>query len=142
MSYAFAASRAVDLRAPDGAGGMRPQTPEPRLRFWIRTRRALPDDPLLHAAAFAYLSDWWLNFPAAGAHVRATAEAGRRLYVASLNHAIWWHRPLRADEWLHFDSVSPSAAAGRGLTIGRIHDRAGRLVASATQECLMVTRDE
>jgi acyl-CoA thioesterase-2 len=60
--------------------------------------------------------------------------------VASLNHAIWWHRPFRADEWLHFDCVSPAAADGRGLTLARIHDRHGRMVASATQECLMAPR--
>ena len=62
------------------------------------------------------------------------------LYVASLNHAIWLHRPLRADDWLHFDSRSPSAASARGLSVARVHDRAGRLVASATQECLMAPR--
>ena len=65
---------------------------------------------------------------------------GGGLYVASLNHAIWLHRPLRADEWLHFDSTSPAAASGRGLSIARVHDRQGLLLASATQECLMAPR--
>jgi acyl-CoA thioesterase-2 len=122
--------------APDG---LRLELPTPRLRFWVRTRSRLPDDPVLHAAVFAYLSDWWLNYPASGGH-QAEAEALGGLYVASLNHALWLHHPPRVDEWLHFDSVSPAAASGRGLSIARVHDRAGRLVASCTQECLMVPR--
>ena len=67
---------------------------------------------------------------------------GAEIYVASLNHAIWWHRPLRADDWLLFDCISPSGAIGRGLSIGRVYDRAGRLVASATQECLLAPMGE
>ena len=93
--------------------------------------------PALHAAAFAYLSDYWINFAACIAHVGAIADRGAKLYVASLNHAIWFHRPLRADYWLLFDCVSPSGAFGRGLTIARVYSRAGDLVASATQECLL-----
>ena len=81
-----------------------------------------------------------LNFPAIGGH-QPEAEAQGGLYVASLNHALWLHCPLRADEWLHFDSVSPAAGSGRGLSIARVHDRQGRLVASATQECLMAPRE-
>ena len=107
------------------------------MRFWIRLRQTLGESPALHAAAFAYLSDYWINFAACIAHVRAMSERGGTLYVASLNHAIWFHRPLRADEWLLFDCVSPSGAFGRGLTIARVYSRAGVLVASATQECLL-----
>ena len=107
------------------------------MRFWIRLRRKLGDDPALHAAAFAYLSDYWINFAACIGHVRAVSDSGARLYVASLNHAIWFHRPLRADEWHLFDCVSPSGAFGRGLAIARVYSRAGVLVASASQECLL-----
>ena len=57
------------------------------------------DDPALHAAAFAYISDYWINFVACIAHVRPAAEAGGKLYVASLNHALWLHVPFRADQW-------------------------------------------
>ena len=101
--------------------------------------QALDDDPAQHAAAFAYLSDWWLNFPASGGYIDAL-DGTPGLYIASLNHAIWLHRPFRADEWLHVESISPAAAGGRGLSVARVHDRAGRLVASATQECLMAPR--
>ena len=92
-----------------------------------------------HAAAFAYLLDWWLNYAAIGGHVQALLDRDESLYVASLHHAIWYHRPLRADEWLHFDCTSPSASDGRGLSIAPVHDRTGRVVASATQECLMAS---
>ena len=137
LGYKFRESELVDLRIADLTEGAMSRQPTPQLRFWIKTRRSLPDDPLLHAAAFAYLSDWWLNFSAAGVHIPQLIAAERSLYVASLNHSIWFHRPLRADQWLHFDTVSPSAAAGRGFTTGRVHDRDGRLVASVAQESLM-----
>jgi acyl-CoA thioesterase-2 len=97
----------------------------------------MSDEAALHAAAFAYLSDYWINFAACIAHVRGMAEANVKLYVASLNHAIWFHRPLRADQWLLFDCVSPSGAFGRGLAVARIYARSGEMVASATQECLL-----
>jgi acyl-CoA thioesterase-2 len=139
--YRFWVKEAIDFRFASPPAGLRLDAHEPRLRYWIRLRHRLGDDPHLHAAAFAYLTDWWFNYPSLGAHVQPLLDAGRRLYVASLNHAIWQHRPLRADAWLHFDLTSPSAAAGRSLTIARVHDRAGRLVASATQESLMAPRE-
>lgn len=139
VGYEIGIKPLLDFRLSAPPERLRLALPEPRLRFWVKTRERLPDDPALHAAVFAYLSDWWLNYPATGGH-QSEAESLGGLYVASLNHAIWLHRPLRADEWLHFDSVSPSAAAGRGLSIARVHDRHGTLVASATQECLMAPR--
>lgn len=140
VGYPFEMKPALDFRLAAPPPGLALPLPEPRVAFWIRARRRLGDDPALHAAVFAYLSDWWLNYPASGGH-QAEALALGGLYVASLNHAIWLHRPLRADEWLYFDSVSPAASAGRGLSIARVHDRQGQLVASATQECLMVPRE-
>jgi acyl-CoA thioesterase-2 len=131
----------LDLRWPDPPKGMKLDLPEPHLRFWVKVRNPLPDDPHLHAAAFAYLSDWWFNYVTVGGHVQELLDSNSSLYCASLNHALWLHRPVRADEWLHFYCVSPCAADGRGLSIARVHDRAGRLVAGATQECLMALRE-
>ena len=139
VGYEIAIKPVIDFRFAAPPEHLRLSLPEPRMRFWVKTRERLPDDPALHAAVFAYLSDWWLNYPAAGGH-QPEAEARGGLYVASLNHAIWLHRPLRADEWLHFDSVSPAAASGRGLCVARVHGCHGTLVASATQECLMAPR--
>jgi acyl-CoA thioesterase-2 len=139
VGYLLRVKPVLDFRFAAPPDRLRLALPEPRLRFWVKVSERLPDDPSLHAAAFAYLSDWWLNFPASGGH-QAEAEALGGLYVASLNHALWLHRPLRADQWLHFDSASPVAANGRGLSIAQVHDRSGMLVASATQECVMAPR--
>jgi len=110
--------------------------------FWIRALRKLPADPCIRVAAFTYLSDRWLNYVSCASHVQSTLKAGRRLYVTSLNHASWLHRPASADGRLYFDCVSPSATVGRGLTIDRAFDRAGLLVASATQESLITILHE
>jgi acyl-CoA thioesterase-2 len=64
-----------------------------------------------------------------------------RLYIASLNNAIWLHRPVRADQWLHVDSTSPARAAGLGLSVGAVHDAQGSLLATITQHCLMAYAD-
>jgi acyl-CoA thioesterase-2 len=129
-------STALDLRVGDAAQGLGLKSPNAALSFWLRTREPLPDDPALHAAAFAYLSDWWLNFAAVGIHVPQLDRDGQRLHVASLNHAIWFHRPFRADQWLCFEVQSPCAGRGRGLSVAAVYDLDGVLVASATQESL------
>ncbi|MCC6246587.1 MAG: thioesterase family protein [Rubrivivax sp.] len=140
LSYELVVKPSLDFRLVAPPPLLQLALPEPRMRFWVRVRHRLPDDPALHAAAFAYLSDWWLNYPATGGH-QAEARARGGLYVASLNHALWLHRSPRADEWLHFDSVSPVARSGRGLSIAQVHDRQGRLVASATQQNVMAPRE-
>src|SRR5271166_5722348 len=137
LDYSYRPHVAIDFRAPYVEDLLRPNVDQPRMRFWIKMRSHLVDDPALHAAAFAYLSDYWINFAACIGHVRTMADADTRLYVASLNHAIWYQRALRADDWLLFDCVSPSGALGRGLSVGRVYDPAGGLVASAAQECLL-----
>ncbi len=137
LDYALRPHSAIDFRTPFVEDLLRADAREPRMRFFIRIRHRLADDARLHAAAFAYLSDYWINFVACIPHVQALTETRSRLYVASLNHAIWLHRPLRADEWLLFDCRNPSGAFGRGLSIARVFNLAGDLVASATQECLL-----
>lgn len=129
-------STALDLRVGDPAQGLGLDSPDAALSFWLRTREPLPDDAALHASAFAYLSDWWLNFAAVGIHVPQLDRDGERLHVASLNHGIWFHRPFRADQWLCFEVRSPCAARGRGLSVAAVYDAEGALVASATQESL------
>jgi acyl-CoA thioesterase-2 len=134
LGYAYREHPAIDMRLPFVEDVLRGDPQGPRVRFWIRVRRPLGDDPALHAAAFAYISDYWINFAACIAHV---SEAAPKLYVASLNHAIWLHAPFRADNWLLFDCVSPRGAHGRGLAMARIYVQSGEMVASATQECLL-----
>jgi acyl-CoA thioesterase II len=102
---------------------------------WMRTRGRLPDDPALHRAALAYLSDLTIQESVLRAHAVSWATPG--LKVASLDHAMWWHRPGRVDEWMLYLQESPSARGGRGLTNGRIYSREGVLIASVAQEIMV-----
>jgi acyl-CoA thioesterase-2 len=106
---------------------------------WMRMRAPLPDDPRLHRAALAYLSDMTIQESVLRAHGVAWAVPG--LKVASLDHAMWWHRFARVDEWLLYVQESPNARGGRGLATGRIHTRDGVLVASVAQEIMVRVPD-
>ena len=97
---------------------------------WFRSKRPLPDDQTFHICTLAYMSDMTLL------HSSLVPHPGHKVQMASLDHAMWFLRPFRADDWLLYDQVSPSAHAGRALTHGRIFDRAGNLVAMVTQEGL------
>ena len=99
---------------------------------WLRSTGRLPDDPPLHRAALAYASDYTILEPTWRRHGIAWATPG--LKAASLDHAMWWHRPMRVDEWLLYVQESTSAGGGRGLSLGRIYTRDGVLVASVAQE--------
>ncbi|GGR24223.1 acyl-CoA thioesterase [Agromyces mediolanus] len=104
----------------------------PRQAVWMRAFGRLPDDPNQHRAALAYASDYSILEPILRAHGVAWTTPG--LKIASLDHAMWWHRDARVDEWLLYTQESPSAAGGRGLSLGRIYTRDGVLVASVAQE--------
>lgn len=101
-------------------------------QVWLRHRDRLPDDPVLHICALAYMSDLTLLGSSWSAH---PAE-NDHLQVASLDHAMWFLRPFRADDWLLYDQSSPSAGAGRALTQGKIYARNGEMVAAVMQEGL------
>ena len=102
-------------------------------RVWFRYRHQLPDEPVFHICTLAYMSDMTLLGSAKVAHPDEDAQS------ASLDHAMWFLRPFRADEWLLYDQTSPSAGGGRALTQGRIYDRNGVMVAAVTQEGLART---
>ncbi|TDU03474.1 acyl-CoA thioesterase-2 [Streptomyces sp. 846.5] len=107
---------------------------EPRSAVWLRTNGRLSDDPLVHACAVTYASDITLLDT-----VRVPVEPlwGKRHFdMASLDHAMWFHRPFRADDWLLYQQESPVAVGGRGLARGQLFDRQGRLVVSVMQEGL------
>ncbi|MEA9986215.1 MULTISPECIES: acyl-CoA thioesterase [Subtercola] len=99
---------------------------------WIKSLGPLPDDPTLHRAALAYASDYTILESVLRRH--GATWASPSLKMASLDHAMWWHRPARADEWLLYVQESPSASGGRGLSLGRMFSRDGTLVASVAQE--------
>ncbi|MCU1583975.1 MAG: acyl-CoA thioesterase [Microbacteriaceae bacterium] len=100
--------------------------------IWLRSLGTLPDDPNLHRAALAYASDYSILEPIFRRHGVAWATPG--LKVASLDHAMWFHRFGRVDEWMLYVQESPNATGGRGLSLGRIFSRDGVLLASIAQE--------
>jgi len=107
----------------------------PRQYMWIRAVDRLPDDDRLHRALLAYASDFRLLGTALVHHEHSVARG--RLMIASIDHAMWFHRPARMDEWLLYAADSPSASGARGFTRGNLFTRAGTLVASTTQEGLI-----
>ena len=106
----------------------------PFKRVWFRTNGAVGDDPLLHACLLTYQSDSDLMSTSRLPHQPIDRS---RLQRASLDHALWFHRPFRADEWLLYDLDSPTVAHARGYCRGEVYRSDGTLVASAMQECLM-----
>ncbi|PVE95735.1 acyl-CoA thioesterase II [Microbacterium sp. TPD7012] len=128
--------RAADIRHVDSPLYLPSDDPHvARQAVWMRMRAPLPDDQRLHRAALAYLSDMTIQESILRAHGVYWAMPG--LKVASLDHAMWWHRPARVDEWLLYVQESPNARGGRGLATGRIYSREGGLVASVAQEIMI-----
>jgi acyl-CoA thioesterase-2 len=111
---------------------------EPVQRLWFRARHRLPDDPDVHRCVLAYASDMTILDTALFAHGSSVFD--RDIQTASLDHALWLHRPFRADEWLLYSEDSPSASGARGFARGSIFSRDGRLVASVAQEGLIRPR--
>jgi acyl-CoA thioesterase II len=108
-----------------------PRAP-PARHIWIKTVDPLPDDPDLHRNVLAYVSDYQLVSTATLPHGIHFAEGNVQL--ASLDHAMWFHRPFRIDDWLLYAMESPNASGGRGFARGKFFSRDGRLVASTAQE--------
>ncbi len=129
---------AVELRPIAPLSPLRPAVAGPAQAVWFRTVDAVPDDPRLHRAILAYATDFALLGTALRPHGRSWWQPS--MAVASIDHALWFHRPARIDEWLLYVMDSPSAQSARGLARGTIFDRAGRLVASVAQEGLMRVR--
>jgi acyl-CoA thioesterase-2 len=108
---------------------------EPRVKVWIRLVERVPDDPILHRCLLAYTSDYFL-LGAASMDARMSNER-EQLQMASIDHAMWFHRPARPDEWLLYVLDSPTASGARGFARGSLFTRDGRLVASTAQEGLV-----
>ncbi|WP_066042777.1 acyl-CoA thioesterase [Herbiconiux solani] len=133
MAQTWARERAFDMRhIPDPVYLTVEGEPTPYQAVWIKALGRLPDDPDLHRASLAFASDYSILEPVLRRHGVPWANPG--LKMASLDHAMWWHRFARADEWLLYTQESPSASGGRGLSLGRMYDLQGRLIASVAQE--------
>jgi acyl-CoA thioesterase-2 len=108
---------------------------EPRQRVWMRSAHPLADDPLMHVCAATYASDLFLLATALPPHGVVVDDPG--VMVASLDHAVWFHAPFRADDWLFYDQEGSWAGNSRALCRGSFFDRHGTLVASVVQEGLV-----
>ena len=112
--------------------------PVPHSQVWMRADGTLPDDPLLHVCAVTFASDMTLLDSTLLAHGRAWGTGD--VVGASLDHAMWFHRPFRADEWVLYDCESPTASGSRGLATGRFFSQDGALLATVVQEGLLHVR--
>jgi acyl-CoA thioesterase-2 len=130
--------RPLEMRPADVRHFLSRDALDPVQRVWIRTTGRLPDDPEIHRCVLAYASDMTLLDTALFAHGRILFDPD--LQVASLDHALWFHRPFRADEWLLYAQDSPSGSGGRGFTRGSLFTREGALVASVAQEGVIRVR--
>jgi acyl-CoA thioesterase-2 len=131
------APQAIDVRYVGTPGWVPPgdRDAADEQRVWMRINGTLPDDPLIHACALTYASDLSLLDSVLSMHGEVWGPGG--VIGASLDHALWLHRPFRADEWILYDCTSPSASGSRGLASGRMFTRDGRHIASAVQEGLL-----
>jgi acyl-CoA thioesterase-2 len=133
VAKAWAHGRPFDIRHVEGPIWFSVDgEPSAHQAVWVKAIGELPDDPNLHRAALAYLSDYTLLEPILRAHGLPWVTPG--LKIASLDHAMWWHRFGRVDQWLLYIQEAPNAIGGRGLSLGRIYSRDGALLSSVAQE--------
>ena len=127
--------RPFEFRAVTHLDPTQEQAGPPARRVWFRTAGVVPDDEALHRCLLAYVSDFHLLETVTLPH--GIARLSGKAVVASIDHAMWFHRPLRVDDWLLYDVESPSASGSRGFARANVFDRTGRLVASTAQEGLI-----
>jgi acyl-CoA thioesterase II len=131
----FAQPRPFEFRMVQPVDYLNPRPAAPLRQIWVRAVAALGDDEMLHRRLLAYVSDFFLLDTATLPH--GTSFLKPSLIMATIDHAMWFHRPLRLDEWLLCAMDSPSASGARGFARASIFARDGRLVASAAQEGLI-----
>jgi acyl-CoA thioesterase-2 len=127
--------RPFEFRPADPPGWFASEQALPRRNIWFRAVAPLPEGETLHRCLLAYVSDFNLLDTALMPH--GIPFGARDLLMASIDHAMWFHRSARLDEWLLYSTDSPSASGARGFSRGSIFARDGRLVASTAQEGLM-----
>ena len=130
--------RPIEIRPVDLSRYLTPGNHDPSQQVWIRATGELPNDQSLHQCVLAYASDFTLLDTALIAHGRFVFDP--KLILASLDHALWFHRKLRADEWLLYAQDSPISGGGRAFCRGMLFTRDGKLVASTAQEGLLRER--
>jgi acyl-CoA thioesterase-2 len=135
MRATFTCHMPIEVRPVQVMDPLQPRPMAARRRVWLRAAGGMPDSPCVHRYLLAYASDFNFLVTALQPHGRMWWEPS--LKMASIDHSMWFHRPLRADDWLLYDVDSPSSAAARALVRGRLFSRDGALVASTAQEGLI-----
>lgn len=135
----FTRDRPIEIRPVNPVNYSNPDVRAPYKQNWFRAVAALPDDLALHQCILTYASDFGLLGTSMLPHGVSFAQKG--MQVASIDHALWFHRPFRVDDWLLYDMDSPSASYGRGFNRGNIFNQNGELVASVCQEALIRKRN-
>jgi acyl-CoA thioesterase II len=138
MRSYWSRERPIDMRPVDLSRYMKREIRDPVQSIWLKPNGVLPDEPAIHQGMLAYASDFTLLDTALIAHAKLLFDADVQL--ASLDHALWFHRPFRWDDWILYAQDSPSASGARGFCRGALYTRDGTLIASTVQEGLMRKR--
>ncbi len=138
MKRYFSQDRAIEIRRASHRDFLNPKISAPEQHVWIRPTGKIPSEPAVHQAVLAYASDMTLLDTALVPH--ATHMFDETLQMASLDHAMWFHRDIKADDWLLYSQDAPTSGGSRGFARGSIYNREGVLIASAVQEGLMRKR--
>jgi len=128
----FLAEKPIEIRPVQPYNWLKPEKTDSRCPVWIKTNGAMPDDLRIHTYMLAYASDF--HFLPTALFPHGVSHWQPNFQIATIDHAMWFHRPFRFDDWLLYDIQSPSASNGRGLVKGQIFNRQGELVASTMQE--------
>jgi acyl-CoA thioesterase-2 len=131
----YTSDKPIEIRAIDPVNVFAPKKQDPIKNVWMKADAALTDDPMVHASVLTYATDFNLIGTSMMPHGVSFAQKG--MQVASLDHAIWFHRPVKMDEWLLYSMDSPSASSNRGYCRGQVYNQQGHLVASVAQEGLI-----
>jgi len=131
----FICEKPIEMRFVTAYNPFKPEKDEPKRYVWLKANGDMPDDPRVHKYMLAYASDF--NFLPTALQPHGVSFAQPDMQVATVDHAMWFHRPFRMDEWLLYAIDSPSASGSRGLVRGQIYSRDGTLVASTIQEGVM-----
>jgi len=140
MRTYYERERPIDMRPVEINRYMSREPMEPQFHVWIRITGRLPDDPAIHQCVLAYASDMTLLDTSLVPHGRTVFDP--TIQAASIDHAMWFHRPFRADEWLLYAQDTPNAGGARGFSRGLIFQQDGTLIASVAQEGLIRDRGE
>lgn len=128
----FMAEKPIDIRPVQAYDWAKPKAIPPQCDMWIKTTGNLPDDLRTHMYMLAYTSDY--HFLPTSLYPHGASHWHQNIQIATIDHAMWFHRPFRFDDWLLYSMESPSASNGRGLVRGKIFNQQGELVASTVQE--------